>query len=67
MGPEYPIKFTREQAERQADLVRTFWQMRGYGIHVWVEPISQTYSNDFAVRSRLRLVASPGALEKRSS
>jgi len=55
MRTEYPVKFSREQAERLAADIQAYWQKRGCSIDVWVEPISQTYANDYAVRSNLRL------------
>jgi hypothetical protein len=54
---ERPVKFTQEQAERHAECIRAYWRDRGYEIEVWIEPISQTYSKDFAVRSSLRFRA----------
>lgn len=47
-------KFTREQAEHQAEIIRAYWQERGYEIDVWIEPVSQSYKSDFAVRSSIR-------------
>ena len=52
-----PVKFTRERAEYLAAIIRAYWRDRGHEIEVWVEPISQTYASDFAVRSSLRLGA----------
>ena len=52
-----PVKFTRERAEYMAETIRAYWRVRGHEIEVWVEPISQTYASDFAVRSNLRLGA----------
>ena len=47
-------KFTREQAEHQAEIIRAYWRERGYEIDVWIEPVSQSYKSDFAVRSSIR-------------
>jgi len=49
----HPDKLTRERAERQAEIIRAYWRDRGYKIDVWVEPISKTYSSEFAVWSSL--------------
>ena len=57
MKVKHQIKFTREEAEREAERIRAYWRDRGQEIDVWIEPISKTYSNDFAVRSSLRLRA----------
>ena len=57
MGGERPVKFTREQAEGHAECIRAYWRDRGYEVDVWIEPISQTYASDFAVRSNLRFRA----------
>ena len=61
MSGDNLVKFTREQAERLAELVRAYWRERGCEIDVWIEPISRTYSHDFAVRSNLRFRARPAA------
>ena len=48
-----PEKWTRERAEREAQKLRIYWRDRGFEIDVWVEPVSQTYKTDFAVRSNI--------------
>ena len=48
-----PEKWTRERAEREAQKLRSYWRDRGFEIDVWVEPVSQTYKTDFAVRSNI--------------
>jgi len=48
-----PDKWIRERAEREAQKLRSYWRDRGFEIDVWVEPVSQTYKTDFAVRSNI--------------
>jgi hypothetical protein len=48
-------RLTRPRAELLAESIRNYWRGQGLEVRVWIEPVDETTSTEFAVRSTLRL------------
>ena len=47
---------TRARAEAFAEEIRDFWSRRGLAVRVWLEPLNNSSTTEFVVRSDLSLV-----------
>jgi hypothetical protein len=47
---------TRARAEAMAQEIRAFWEAKGRDVHIWLEPLNETNTVEWVVRSDLSLV-----------